>query len=145
MRVGSRYLPVGDGEPPSGPRRWSDSFKVSQMRRIVLGSSIFLAAVIGCTCLVGTPRVQASESYEKATKLKCEDCHKHSKEQFEKNKVSDYDATQDLTKCGKESLEFLKKQTGFKELKKGEERTEAEAKKWAITFVKGKWKCSEKQ
>jgi hypothetical protein len=112
------------------------------MRRVVLGGGIFLAAALGCAALLSAPVVQASETYEKATGLKCEDCHKHTKEQFSKDKVSDFEATKDLKTCGKESLEFLKKQAGFKELQKGEERSDADAKKWAIAHVKGKWKCS---
>lgn len=112
------------------------------MRRTVIGGGILLAAMIGSAALVGSRGVQASEPYEKATGLKCENCHKHTKEQFEKNKITGYEATQDLKDCGKESLEFLKKQPGFKDLKKGGERSKAEARKWALALVKGRWKCS---
>jgi hypothetical protein len=111
------------------------------MRKELLAVTILAGTVISAG-LSGTSPVRASEPYEKVTKLKCEHCHEHNKEQLAK--MSDYEATRDLTKkCGKESLEFLKKQPGFKELKPGEERSDAEAKKWALAFARAKWKCSE--
>lgn len=108
------------------------------MRKVILAGVMLTGFLLNLGLLAGRP-AGASEPFEKVTKLKCENCHKHTKEQFEKEKLSDFAATQDLKKSGKESLEFLKKQPGFTELKKGDERTDAEAKKWALALARGKW------
>jgi hypothetical protein len=111
------------------------------MRKEILAAT-FLAGTVVFAALSVQPAVRASEPYEKVTKLKCEHCHEHNKDQLAK--MTDYEATKDLTKkCGKESLEFLKKQPGFVPLKEGEKRSDADAKKWALAFARAKWKCSE--
>lgn len=110
------------------------------MRRTIL-AGLALAGLVTSTTFVGTAR--ASETYEKATKMKCEQCHKETKEEFEKNKITGHDGIKNLLKCGKESHEFLKKQPGFKELKPGDKRTPEETKKWALALLRGKWKCSD--
>lgn len=111
------------------------------MRKELLAVTILAGAVMSAA-LSGAHAVRASEPYEKVTKMKCEHCHEHNKDQLAK--MSDYEATKDLTKkCGKESLEFLKKQPGYKELKEGEKRSDDEAKKWALAFARAKWKCSD--
>lgn len=112
------------------------------MRKLILAGAALSGLLLTAGLVTGRP-AGASESYEKVTKLKCENCHKHTKEQFEKEKIPDYEATQDLKKSGKECLEFLKKQPGFVELKKGDQRTEAEAKKWALALARGKWQPSD--
>jgi hypothetical protein len=112
------------------------------MKNVIL-AGVLLSGLLLNTGLLASRPAAASESYEKVTKLKCENCHKHTKEQFEKEKLSDYAATQDLKKSGKECLEFLKKLPGYTEIKKGDERTEAEAKKWALALARGKWMPSD--
>jgi len=114
------------------------------MRRMMIGAAALAALVAGIVS-VGAPSVRASEPFEKATGLKCEQCHKHSKEEFEKDKekLTGYEGTQDLVKeCGKKSVEFLKKHADFKPLEKGGKRTKAETTKFAKWFVAEKWKCT---
>jgi hypothetical protein len=110
------------------------------MRRMLVGG-ITLAALAACTALMGITGARASETYEKATALKCEHCHKQTKEEFEKLNLTGYDAVKDLKECGTDSLVFLKKQPGFKPLKPGEKRTKAETKKWADALADEEWKC----
>ena len=113
------------------------------MTRRTLVGGVTLTAVTALTAFAGAQGARASEPYEKATKLKCEDCHEHTKEQFEAKKLTGFEATQDLKKkCGKESFEFLKKQAGFKALQKGEKRSPEDAKKWASVLFRARWKCA---
>ena len=111
------------------------------MRRWLTGS--FALLFVGALALTaGTPQARASEPYEKVTGLKCENCHKHTKDEFKKLMIKGWDATQDYKDCGKECGDFLKKQPGYAALKKGEERTPKDAKHWAEVLDDKNWKCS---
>lgn len=108
------------------------------MRRILVGGAIFAALVV--PAVVGTQTARASESFEKATGLKCEHCHKHTKEEFKEQKITGWEATQDYKECGKTCADFLKK-SGINPLAKGEKRTEQQTKKTADLLVDKDWKC----
>lgn len=112
------------------------------MRRVLLGG-IVLTGLVASTSMLGMRSAGASETYERATNMKCEQCHKHTKEEFKAKNITGWDATQDYKKCGTECSDFLKKQLGYTPLKKGEKRTEEETKKWAVVLLKGKFKCSD--
>ena len=107
-----------------------------------LVSGFLLASVLSVALCAGVPSARASEPYEKATGLKCDNCHKHTKEQFKEMNIKGFDATQDYKDCGKECADFLKKQKGYAALTKGQERSKADAKKWADLLVDKDWKCS---
>ena len=110
------------------------------MRASVLGG-VVLAGLVGSTVVLGVQGARASESYEKATGLKCEHCHKHTKEEFKKLNITGWDGTQDYKECGKAADAFLRKQPGFKPLQKGQKRSVADTKKWADLLVDEDWKC----
>ena len=110
------------------------------MRRVALGSALALG-LVGSMLTVGLRGAVASESYEKVTGLKCEHCHKHTKEEFKAKNITGFEATQDYKECGKDAAAALKKAKGYTPLTQGQKRTPAEAKKWADALADMDWKC----
>lgn len=102
-----------------------------------------MAAIAVCVGVGGGRQAKASESYEKATNLKCKHCHKIDKDDFKAKKIEGWDAVKDMDVCGDECLTFLKKQPGFKPLTAADKKNRdvAETKKLALTLLRGKWKC----
>ena len=93
------------------------------MRRFILGGAV-MAAFVGSTLAVGPREAEASKPWTPTTKLACVKCHTKGTKGDDK----------DLTACGKESLEVLKKGN----YKRG--ANEAEQKEWGNKLLKG-FKC----
>jgi hypothetical protein len=110
------------------------------MRRVILAGTLLLGLAAGMTG-VGLRGAVASEPYEKVTGLKCEHCHKHTKEEFKAKNITGYDGTVDYKECGKEAAAALDKVKGYKKLTPGQKRTPAETKKWADALADSDWKC----
>lgn len=96
------------------------------MRRVMLGGLV-ITGFLGMSLLGAAPRAQASKPWDKVTKMACAKCHTSE----DKKDMSD----KDLSKCGKEANEVLKRGN----YKRG--KTEADQKVWGEKLLKG-FKCS---
>lgn len=109
-------------------------------RRRAMPALAFLPTLLACATQPAGSAL-ASEPFEKVTRLRCEHCHRETREEFREKKITGHAAVKNLLDCGKDAHELLKKQRGFRPLKPGDRRTPAETRRWAGALADEEWRC----